>query len=411
MLLGTLLLAAAGAPLVFRGQAGQDAASSTAEHTEAPPPSAYAGEKTCAQCHRKEAEFYGQTAHARDSGPGDAKHVVGTFDDAHNIVHTTDPKFIIGMIAKPDGYYQAGINISDPDHPTGVEERMDISVGSGRHGQTYLYWDDDKLWEMPASYWTWNKEWVISPGFPPDQVHFDRPVVPRCLECHASYFKWLAPPNHFDKSSLVLGIDCERCHGPGAEHVARERSAKPPPAGSKDVAIVNPAHLAQDRQLGLCSLCHAGAADPIGAPMRFQVGDRIRNYLEIQTPKPGAPVDVHGNQVGALEQSKCFGSGKMTCSTCHNVHQVQENADSFSTHCLTCHEVKACGKYKTLGAAIRTRCVECHMPVEDSAKITPTEGGHTLHAFLRQHTIAVYPEATAAVERRMRGAKASTMAH
>lgn len=399
MLFTTLLLAAAAAPITFRAQAGQDASSGPSEHTLAPPPSAYAGAETCAECHRKEAEFYGLTPHARDSAPSSAENILGSFIQPHDLLRTANPNLVVAMEAKPDGFYQAGINIADPDHPTGEEERFGITVGSGRHGQTYLYWDDDELYELPVSYWTWNHEWVLSPGFPANQIHFNRPVVPRCLECHGSYFTWLNPPdNRFDKKTLVLGIDCERCHGPGAVHVARERSDKPPAAGAKDVAIVNPSRLTHQRQIDLCSLCHAGGVDPIAPPMTFQPGDNVRNYLDIPPLKPGAPVDVHGNQVGALEQSKCFSSGKMTCSTCHNVHRVQENADAFSAHCLTCHEVRACGKYKDLGAAIRTRCVECHMPVQDSAKILPTSGTRTLHALLRQHTIAIYPDAAAEVE-------------
>jgi hypothetical protein len=111
--------------------------------------------------------------------------------------------------------------------------------------------------------------------------------------------------------------------------------------------------------------------------------------------------------VGALESSKCFSSGKMTCSTCHDVHRVQENAESFSGHCLTCHEVKACGRYKVLGEAIRTKCVDCHMPLQDSAKISPAAGERVLHALLRAHRIAVYPEESGKVERTIRDTKTS----
>jgi len=370
---------------------------------EAPPASAYAGDEACAQCHRKESAFYAKTPHALDSAMPDATTVKGTFGPGHNVLRTTNPNIIVAMTQEPNGYFQSGINMADPNHPTGEAERMDIVVGSGRHGQTYLYWSGDQLYELPASYWTWDHEWVMSPGFPADSVHFERPIVPRCLECHASYFTWLNPPaNRFKKDSIVLGIGCERCHGPGAKHVALERSSTPPTAGSKDVAIVNPARLTHDRQLDLCSLCHAGAVEPIGAPMRFLPGDKILDYLHIPPVKPGAPVDVHGNQVGALESSKCFTSGKMTCSTCHDVHQVQENADSFSSHCLTCHSVKACGRYKTLGENIRTKCVDCHMPVQDSAKITPLAGERVLHALLRAHRIAIYPEESEQVERSLR---------
>lgn len=372
------------------------------DRAEAPPPNAYSGNAVCVQCHRKESEFYALTPHARDSAPGSAKHIIGSFSPGRNILHTSNPNLVVTMIQAPDGFYQSAVNLADPHSQ--MAQRFDVVIGSGRHGQSYLYWVGDQLYELPASYWTWNHEWVISPGFPAGQVHFDRAVVPRCLECHASYFTSLAPPlNRFSKESLVLGINCERCHGPGAQHVARQRSARPPPSGSHDESIVNPARLSRDRQLDLCALCHAGAVEPIRPPMTFLAGDKVDDYLAIQPASPSAPPDVHGNQVGALEQSKCFASGNMTCSTCHNVHEKQENADSFSRHCLSCHEIRACGRYSSLGPAIRTKCVDCHMPLQESTKITSNSSEGTLHALLRAHQIRIYREATERVERGLRG--------
>ena len=369
--------------------------------TEAPAPGSYSGNTACVQCHRRESEFYSLTLHARDSAPASAKSIIGSFGPGHNVLRTSNPNLIVNMVATPDGFFQSGVNLTDPNNR--LSERFDIVIGSGRHGQSYLYWDGDRLYEMPASYWTWNHEWVISPGFPAGQVHFDRAVVPRCLECHASYFKSLAPPlNRFAKENLTLGINCERCHGPGALHVARERSATPPPNDSKDKSIVNPARLPRDRQLDLCALCHAGAVEPTRLPLTFVAGDDIHDYLAILPASPDAPPDVHGNQVGALEQSKCFASSSMTCSTCHNVHEKQENVESFSRHCLTCHQMRACGRFSTLGSKIRTKCVDCHMPLQESAKITSNSGGGTLHALLRAHQIKIYQDATKRVERSLR---------
>ncbi|HUX44799.1 MAG TPA: multiheme c-type cytochrome [Terracidiphilus sp.] len=394
-----LLLASVALAPVTMSQVSEGSATA---RTEPPPPSAYAGNAACALCHRQESEFYGLTAHARDSAQATAKHILGSFRPGHNVFQTSNPNLIVKMVAAPDGFYQDAVNLADPGNH--LKEKFGITIGSGRHGQTYLYWDEDELYELPVSYWTWDHQWVLSPGFPAGQIHFDREVVPRCLECHASYFQWLnPPPNRFAKDSLVLGIDCERCHGPGALHVARERSATPPPRGSRLEAIVNPAHISRDRQLDLCSLCHAGAVEPIGLPMRFVAGDNIRDYLKLRPASSRAPVDVHGNQMGALELSKCFTSSKMTCSTCHNVHVTQENADSFAPHCLTCHTMQACGEYRALGEKIRTKCVACHMPLQDSAKITSHEGGRALHALLRAHRIAIYPDVAASVERGMTG--------
>lgn len=401
-----LLLACAVLVPVVISQVSAGAGSAT-DAAQAPPASAYAGDAACVQCHRKEAEFYARTPHARDSALATEGHVLGSFQPGHNVMHTSDPDLVVNMIASKDGFYQNAVNLSNPENH--LTERMDIVIGSGRHGQTYLYWQGDQLYELPVSYWTWDHDWVISPGMPDGQIHFDRKIVPRCLECHASYFRWIPPEaNHFAKDSIVLGIGCERCHGPGAEHVARERAALAHPsahasAGSYNGAIVNPAKLSRDQQISLCSLCHAGAVEPLRPSMTFRVGDNIRDYLAIQPVAANEPVDVHGNQVGKLEESRCFASSKMTCSTCHDVHQTQENADAFSRHCLTCHTMSTCGKYRTLGAAIRTRCVDCHMPEEQSSKIVSNTGGRTLRGLFRTHQIAIYPDASARVERTLTG--------
>ena len=304
------------------------------------------------------------------------------------------------MIASNSGFYQSAINLNNSSQ--GIAQRFDIVIGSGRRGQTYLYWEGDRLFELPISWWTYTREWINSPGYPPDQVHFHRPIIPRCLECHTTSFHAAPDPNtsnpqdsnSFRRSSLVLGIGCEKCHGPGAEHAERERSAHPPPAGSPEIAIVNPARLPRGRQMDLCSLCHAGVGQPLQPALSYRPGDVLAHYLAIASPPPGAPIDVHGNQVSALERSRCFTSGRLTCSTCHNVHERQETVDAYSVHCLQCHAVESCPRFKVFGEMIRSKCVECHMPEGKSEGLHSTTEGHFLQAELRTHLIAIYPAAT-----------------
>jgi hypothetical protein len=362
-----------------------------------PPASAYAGDTACAACHAAEAKTYFATTHYQDSSLASRKTILGNFTPGKNVLRTANPNLIFAMIDAPDGFYQSSVNIADPQHLTGEAQKFDIVIGSGRHGQTFLYWKSDELFELPVSWWTYTHEWINSPGYVDGKVNFDRPAEPRCLECHATTFQMTGPPpNRYDPQSLVLGIGCETCHGPGADHVARERSPHPPAAGSADIAIVNPARLSRDRQLDVCGLCHASPGVPIVPSLSFRPGDDLALYVKITPPPPGAPVDVHGNQVNALERSKCFTSGKLTCSTCHDVHKSQESASSFAVHCLVCHSVQACPRFKQLGASIRTRCVECHMPVGESNVITSGMEGQLLQAKMRTHRIAIYTDAAAA---------------
>jgi hypothetical protein len=377
-------------------QASAPAAVPAAPLHTPPPMSAYAGDAACAECHGKEARTYADTPHAHDSSAADRKTILGNFTPGQNVLRTGNPNIIFAMIAAPDGFYQSSVNIADPQNLTGEAQRFDIVIGSGRRGQTYLYWRDNELFELPVTYWTETHEWINSPGYPDGGVHFNRPIIPRCLECHATAFQTAGPPeNRYQKDSLVLGIGCEKCHGPGAEHVEREKGAHPPAAGSAEIAIVNPARLSRDRSMDLCGLCHAGAGTPLTESQSFRPGDDLASYVAITIPPSDAPVDVHGNQVQAIERSKCFTSGKLSCLTCHNVHVKQQTVDAFSVHCLSCHKVQACPRFKQMGEAIRTKCVECHMPEGRSQALTSESEGRMFRARLRTHRIAIYPEASA----------------
>jgi hypothetical protein len=158
-------------------------------------------------------------------------------------------------------------------------------------------------------------------------------------------------------------------------------------------AIVNPAKLSHDRQLDLCALCHNGIArEPLAPAFSYVPGEPLNKYFRPLDTAAVEHPDVHGNQVGLLERSRCFReSPNMTCSTCHNVHAPEREPASYSATCLTCHRWQACPESKHLGAAIQSRCIGCHMPVEPTTVIVSTTAGAEVHATMRNHWIKVYP--------------------
>jgi hypothetical protein len=369
----------------------QTARRATSPGGESKPPSrdSYSGDNACLSCHEAEAKTYAGTAHHLTSQIAGAGSIAGNFNPGSNIFKTSNPSLLFKMTADGDGYHQTAVDQLSPAKSIELTERFDIVVGAGRKSQTYLYWKGDELFELPVSWWAKSGTWINSPGYQDGAVRFDRIIVPRCLECHASYFESTPPPsNRYARDSLTLGITCERCHGPGREHVTLYRSPSPPKPAK---AIINPASLARNRQIDACALCHAGLGEPLAPALSFVPGDALDKYLRIPAMDPDLPIDVHGNQVQLLKRSRCFQASNMTCSTCHNVHQQQRDAAAFSRFCLDCHQAKQCGKYATMGEQITGNCIDCHMPLRQSQALFSDSNDQTLQLPVRDHHIAIYP--------------------
>ncbi len=300
------------------------------------------------------------------------------------------------MEVKDGGYYQTAI-AGVPGHEQSHAERIDVVTGSGKRGQSYLYWLGDQLFELPLSYWSDGRQWINSPGFKDKTANFSRAIYPRCLECHATAIVALSPDplsNHYDRDSLVTGISCETCHGPGGEHVASHS------AGKADQDILNPARFSRDRQLDLCALCHSGAGRPELAPaFSYLPGQPLDGYLRPVPVDATMQPEVHGNQVGLLKRSRCYlSSPTMSCSTCHDVHLPERTAATYSSRCLTCHRVENCTVARRPEVKIEDKCIDCHMPAQPTNAIISTTGGKEVRATMRTHWIRVYPGVTVGTE-------------
>jgi hypothetical protein len=356
-------------------------------------PGGYAGDEACRSCHQEKASTFSHTAHHVTSQLPSRNTIAGKFDDAENILKTANPELYFKMEANDHGFFETAISGIPPDTIPRTE-RIDLVIGSGGKGQTYLYWKNDLLFQLPVSYWTELKGWANSPGYRDGGADFRRPIPPRCLDCHATYFESLAPPpNRYGKTGFVLGISCEKCHGPGAEHVTLQNSKLQNAKAAAPVgqAIVNPAKLSRDRQMDVCALCHAGLGELTAAPFSYAPGEPLDQYLKLPPLDPEAHVDVHGSQVELLKRSRCYQSSGITCSTCHDVHEVQRDLAAFSNRCLSCHKEESCGVFPKMGREIARNCIDCHMPNQQTDLIVADTNGRKVKPEVRNHWIKVYP--------------------
>ena len=147
-------------------------------------------------------------------------------------------------------------------------ERMDVVIGSGVRGQSYLYWHGEQLFELPVSYWSDGGRWINSPGYKNGTMNFARAVTPRCLECHATSIR-AAFARTLPAIAMTSRAWCWASPANAATGRARttwpciELRATHPPAAE---AILNPAKFSRDRQVDLCALCHNGIRSEELAP-------------------------------------------------------------------------------------------------------------------------------------------------
>ncbi len=357
----------------------------------------YTATEKCTGCHTDIYNQHIKTAHYLTGQPALEQFIKGSFAADKNTYAYT-PDIVLKMQQRDSSFYQVA-------HFKGIEKkamRFDMVIGSGVMGQSYLNWRNDKLFQLPITYYTAADQWSNSPGFPTNRVLIDRPVTARCLECHVTYAEGKSAgefePAAFEKDKIIYGVGCQKCHGPGAKHV-EYHTANPQEKSAK--FIVNTAQLTPQQQIDACALCHSGNIEKTKPSFSFVAGQRLADYFKIDTTAPvtNANLDVHGNQVGLLKASKCFQLSKnMSCGSCHNTHQNQRGQlEIFSQKCMNCHNTEAAVfnvPAHQPAAIVKQNCINCHMPQQTSKSIAVFLQGEEVPkaSKLRTHLIAVYPK-------------------
>ncbi|HZE85708.1 MAG TPA: cytochrome c3 family protein [Puia sp.] len=364
----------------------------------------FAGSASCISCHKSIYESHIGTAHYKTSKPASKEFIKGSFETGKN--HFIYNKWMeVVMENKNGGYYQTAFMNGEQSQ----SERFDIVIGSGRKGQTYLYWNNGKLYQLPVSYYTPLDDWCNSPGYSTNYIRFSRQIPAHCIECHGTHAKAEVRPDEgtvFTKSQLVYGVDCEKCHGPGTEHIVFHTAH---PGEKTGKFIIDAKLLARQQRLDACALCHSGVRDELKPAFSFKVGDKLDDFSKpAYNTDSMSTLDVHGNQYGLLTSSKCFRVSQMDCSSCHNVHVNEVNSPKlFSQRCMTCHTQAAhntCTMPATSGLVLGDNCIDCHMPSLPSQKISLefSNASKSTPDLVRTHRIAIYPGSVKAYLEKLR---------
>jgi len=224
--------------------------------------------------------------------------------------------------------------------------------------------------------------------YPPDNLQ--RPTGPTCDGCHSVGY------DIHTKQVAEWNVGCERCHGPGSDHVVH------PTRGN----ILNPAAMDPVAANDTCIQCHSQGrpvTSPIEGkyydwPVGYNVGLRLQDFWRLEDCTLGQTnflyypdCTAHKNRMQGNDfvQSVMYRHG-ITCSSCHDVHgttnyaQLRKPANQL---CLDCHGPTSPNGPHTAtleehthhkAGSAGSQCVACHMPRIETEGVPDT--------FVRAHT-------------------------
>ena len=273
-------------------------------------------------------------------------------------------------------------DLSKPDPLVNFTKDDVAFVYGSRWKQRYFKQVGDDYFPLPAQWDFTHKMWrpyFVKNGtdwwatlYPPD--NFQRPTGPLCDGCHSVNYDIAT------KKVTEWNVGCERCHGPGSEHVKHQGRPN----------IVNPSKLDYVHANDVCISCHSQGQplkNPIAGkyydwPVGFHVGMNLSEFWKLEEHKLGeqsfthfADGTAHKNRMQGNDfvQSLMYTRG-VTCFSCHDAHGTQNDAllwKPANKVCLDCHGPNtANGPHApTIEAHTHHRsgstgneCIACHMP-------------------------------------------------
>ena len=284
-----------------------------------------------------------------------------------------------------------------------IEIPVSWIMGSGNRARSYLYQTEwGEMFMLPIGWYAEDKRWEMSPGFEnPDHPGIHRQIPFNCMFCHNAFPEVPSGSDvHWSVETfphnLPEGTGCQRCHGPGAEHIRSVISGNEIAAIRN--AIVNPARLAPDLRDSVCFQCHMLPSASLAGARRFgtgvysfRPGQNFSDYMvhvdvveQGLDPEDRFEINHHGYR---FFQSSCYqeSEGELSCISCHDPHVKPESSafrKSVGNVCASCHE-NANAVHASEPNFSTEDCVTCHMPRRRT--------GDVIHVTMTDHRIARGP--------------------
>lgn len=297
---------------------------------------AIAAPLSCAACHSKEAASHRGTGMARALIAADRAEPLQAHADLS--FAQGDYKYVIERRDNQVWYRISGANSE-------FQAPIAWAFGLGAAGQTYLVERGGKWYESRVSYYRDTQALDLTVGARPQAPRSMEEAIGRelstkgaaeCFNCHAT---GALVNGVLSTDALTPGVQCQRCHQNGEEHMASlQRPDTPkitPPRLEK---------LAAEEMSEFCGQCH-------------------RTWSQIAINGPHGVANVRF-QPYRLANSKCYDTSdaRIRCTACHDPHaEVVEAPAYYDQRCTSCHSPSGKAGAKICKVA-KSGCASCHMP-------------------------------------------------
>lgn len=361
----------------------------------------HAGSAACGECHRAILATQAATPMARTlfaAAPSHLVEVGGAGAGEAGACEAGAAEVELGPFRYRLEPRPEGLALTAGDGERTLSAPVEWVFGAGETGYTYVWRRDGVLYESRFSYFPTLGRFAATPGRllgPPDSLEMalghalPGPEARGCFSCHATA---LADGEAIDPRRLTPGVTCEGCHGPGADHLALEKSGLD---GSG--AIFDPGRLGPHEIVDFCGACHHTFWDVELSPTTGVATVRSPSYR--------------------LVKSRCWGDGdpRLTCLSCHDPHrELEHEAAAYDGACRACHGATglegeagaagAPGSHAEAGALAQAttdgepappcpvgteRCVACHMAKYELPEVHVESTDHWIRVVRRG---APFPE-------------------
>jgi Cytochrome c552/Cytochrome c554 and c-prime len=336
--------------------------------------SSYVGAAACAKCHPEAFAKWSGSRHSKMVQPATKSSVKGDFSRGR-----------IQLRGAPYSVREReGVYYVTESYLTGrpQEHRVDFTLGNRRIQHYLTRLPSGRIIVLPPSWDILRKDWFhnFDIGDPDETSEVTVQVWNKnCYSCHVSQEdkNFDAEKDAYKTEWLDFGTNCERCHGPGSQHVANYMAAQKPAGPAGDIVVQT--RLGADRNTMVCAQCHSFRdIYALGYTAGADYYDFFLPILEYNQPEdhdpaywPDGRTRRFSNDAFGLWQSECFLKGKVTCVGCHvTPHEVEIDRNpqlrpDAGVLCTQCHE--AIGKNAPAhthhaASSAGSSCVECHMP-------------------------------------------------